>query len=92
MAKTVVTSKGQVTIPKLIRDKAKITTGTELDFQFENGRLTVRPISKDITSIKGMVKSRRKSPVSLKEMKQTIRARAQKNLGIKIKSRHLKRK
>lgn len=40
-----VTSKGQVTIPKDIRDRARIRPGSEVDFSIENGRvvLTRRP-------------------------------------------------
>lgn len=40
-----VTSKGQVTIPKDIRDRAGIRPGSEVDFSVENGRviLTGRP-------------------------------------------------
>lgn len=39
-----VTSKGQVTIPKPVRDKLNIIEGTEIDFSEENGRffLTVK--------------------------------------------------
>ena len=36
-----VTEKGQVTIPKHIRDKAGIRPGTEVDFRLEDGRVVV---------------------------------------------------
>ena len=41
-----VTEKGQVTIPKHIRDKAGIRPGTEVDFRLEGGRVVVlkRPV------------------------------------------------
>ena len=38
-----VTSKGQVTIPKPIRDRAGLTPGTEVDFSIEDGVVTVSP-------------------------------------------------
>jgi len=39
-----VTSKGQVTIPKRIRDKLGLSTGTEVEFILEeDGTLRVRP-------------------------------------------------
>ena len=40
---TVVTSKGQVTIPKLVREHLGIVPGTAVDFDLaEDGRVTVR--------------------------------------------------
>lgn len=36
-----ITSKGQVTIPQEIRDKAGLLPGTEVEFVFEDGRLCV---------------------------------------------------
>ena len=36
-----VTEKGQVTIPKHIRDKAGIRPGTEVDFRLEDGKVVV---------------------------------------------------
>jgi antitoxin PrlF len=73
MAKAVVTSKGQVTIPKIIRDRARIDKGTQLDFQLEpDGSVIIRPVIRDISEIKGMVKTKRRKPVTLKEMKRAI--------------------
>jgi AbrB family looped-hinge helix DNA binding protein len=36
-----ITSKGQVTIPQEIRDKAGLLPGTEVEFEFEDGKLCV---------------------------------------------------
>ena len=44
MAIARISSKGQVTIPKQVRDQLGIDAGDELDFRIENGRLEVRPI------------------------------------------------
>lgn len=38
-----VTSKGQVTIPKAIRDEGGISPGTEVEFEIDDGVITVRP-------------------------------------------------
>jgi len=37
-----ITSKGQVTIPQHIREKAGLLPNTEVEFQFANGRVTLR--------------------------------------------------
>lgn len=79
--KSTVTSKGQVTIPFAIRAKAKIVAGSQLDFQIENdGTLIVHLISRDISDLKGMLKSKRRKPASLKEMKQAISAAAKEKI------------
>jgi len=36
------TSKGQVTIPKELRDKAGLFPGSKVEFAFENGEIRVR--------------------------------------------------
>lgn len=71
--KAIVTSKGQVTIPLAIRTKAKISPGSKLDFQIEeDGTLKVSLLNHEISQLKGMVKSKRRKPVSLKEMKKAV--------------------
>jgi AbrB family looped-hinge helix DNA binding protein len=71
--KAIVTSKGQVTIPITIRAKAKISPGSKLDFQIEeDGTLKVSLLNQEVSQLKGMVKSKRHKPVSLREMKKAI--------------------
>jgi len=42
--KSIVSEKGQVTIPKALRDSLAIGPGTELDFAEENGALIARRV------------------------------------------------
>lgn len=73
MAKPTVTSEGQVTIPKKIRMRAMIHEGSQLDFQIrDDGSILIIPIQTPISHLKGMIKSKRKKPVSLAEMKKAI--------------------
>lgn len=39
-----VTSKGQITIPKMVRERLGIEPGDSLEFQFEDDHLEVRPV------------------------------------------------
>lgn len=39
-----VTSKGQITIPKIVRERLGIEPGDTLEFQFEDDHLEVRPV------------------------------------------------
>ena len=43
--KSIVSEKGQVTIPKQLRDSLGIEPGQELDFTEENGRLIARKVT-----------------------------------------------
>ncbi|MFI5344303.1 MAG: AbrB/MazE/SpoVT family DNA-binding domain-containing protein [Chlamydiales bacterium] len=73
MVKSTVTSKGQVTIPKEIRTMAMIHEGTQIDFQLqEDGKIVIIPIQRHISQLKGILKTKRKKPVSLAEMKKAI--------------------
>lgn len=42
--KATLTSKGQVTIPKAIREALGLDAGSQIDFQMEQGELRVRPL------------------------------------------------
>ncbi len=42
--KSIVSEKGQVTIPKRLRDRLGLVPGTELDFDAEDGRLVARKV------------------------------------------------
>jgi len=78
MAKSTVTSKGQVTIPKEIRISAMIHEGSQIDFQIQNdGSILIIPIQRHISQLKGIIKSKRKKPVTIKEMKKAISDGAQ---------------
>ncbi len=75
--KAIVTSKGQITIPQFIRAKANIKPGTKLDFELEGkDTLIIHLVSKDITALKGIIKTKRKRPVTLKEMDDAISSHA----------------
>lgn len=80
MTRATVTSKGQVTIPKSIRLQAHIGTGMELDFSMHQGQIIVTPVKATISSLKGIVKSKKRRPVSVKEMNQAIKKRAGRNV------------
>ncbi len=45
--KTVVSEKGQITIPKSLRDRLGLRPGTQLDFTASNGKLIGKKIETD---------------------------------------------
>ncbi len=67
-----ITSKGQVTVPKPIRDRLHLKAGDKMDFVLEDeGCVRVTPVNVSVTSLKGMV-PKPAVPVSLEEMDAAI--------------------
>ena len=56
--KSTVAERGQVTIPKVLRDKLGIRPGTVLEFDVENGRLVAQKQSAEeaVAAVKGCLK------------------------------------
>jgi antitoxin PrlF len=70
---TTLTSKGQVTLPKAIRDFLKVRPGDAIDFLIESeGRVLVRPSNADVRDLKGLLKRAGRKPVSLEAMEEAI--------------------
>ena len=66
------TSKGQITLPKALRDTMHLKTGDKLMFEeTSDGGFTVKPRLTDVRSLKGMIKYSGK-PVSVEAMNQAI--------------------
>jgi antitoxin PrlF len=71
MASATLTSKGQVTVPKSVRERLGIEAGDRLEFiESEHGFLVIAA-TRDIRSLKGIV-ARPKKPVSLEDMNNAI--------------------
>lgn len=66
------TSKGQVTIPKAVRDALKLRTGDRLDFRVtDDGVVTLVPVTRPVAALKGML-PKPKRAVTLVEMDAAI--------------------
>jgi len=69
-----VSTKGQIVIPKAIRDHLGLHAGARVDFVVQdNGDILLRPAAEDVRSLKGCLKPRRKKKVSLTDMERAIR-------------------
>lgn len=66
------TSKGQVTLPKPVRDKLRLRPGDKIDFLLEeDGSLRGTPVTASVTQLKGMA-PRPESPVNIEAMDEAI--------------------
>ena len=72
MQSSTITTKGQITIPKDIRNLLKVDKGDRVEFLVDNkGVVTIWPITTDITTLKGLV-PKPKNHISLNDMKKAI--------------------
>jgi antitoxin PrlF len=63
------TSKGQITLPKEIRDRLGLDAGSMLDFQIlEDNTITARPVKPDARRIRGLLKSPHATPPTVAQM------------------------
>ncbi len=77
MASSTVTSKGQITIPKAIRERFGLTSGVVIDFTVsDDGRILVRPRGGPAGTFGALREFAPEKPVSVDEMNAAIRARA----------------
>jgi antitoxin PrlF len=79
MPRTTLTSKGQVTIPKEIRQRLGLRRGDQLIFRFdERGTLTVEPAAPNLLGdLPGLLRHRAdQRPATIEEMDQAVRKRA----------------
>ncbi|MGC8714239.1 MAG: AbrB/MazE/SpoVT family DNA-binding domain-containing protein [Leptodesmis sp.] len=80
MLTSTITSKGQITIPKEIRDLLNLHPGDRIDFIVENGRIYVQPTDVDVRSLSGLLYKPARKPVSLEEMDAAIAQGARESL------------
>ena len=76
MSTSILTRRGQTTIPKDIRKRLNLHPGDRLEFVIdENGRVLMLPASIDVAELAGLLKPPTR-PVTVNDMNRTIRKRA----------------
>ncbi len=72
MTTAVVTSKGQITIPKAVREALGVDAGDRVEFvELERGVYTVVAATRDVRELKGLIPKPAK-PVSVEDMKRAV--------------------
>ena len=67
------TSKGQITLPKEIRDRLGLDAGSMLDFQIlEDNSITARQVKPDARRIRGLLKSPHAIPMTVEQMDEAV--------------------
>ena len=73
MSSATVTGKGQITIPKSVREALRLGPGDRLDFFIqEEGRVLVQPATPRVIDLKGILYRKGARPVSVEEMRAAV--------------------
>lgn len=73
MSEAKLTSKGQITIPKAVRERLGLRTGDRVEFVEEApGQFRIVPVTRDIRTLRGIV-PRPACPVPLEDMARAVR-------------------
>ncbi|NIR32559.1 MAG: AbrB/MazE/SpoVT family DNA-binding domain-containing protein [Gammaproteobacteria bacterium] len=75
MSTSTITSKGQTTIPKEIREQLGLSPGDRVEYVVEpDGRVVLLPATRHVNELRGILKHRAPArPVTLEEMDEAIR-------------------
>ena len=88
MASATMTSKGQVTIPKEIREKLRIKPKDRITFSVEDDHAILHAIHGDIRDLKGIFKHAVKGPIDFKALRRKFEtAMAKRQIEILERSR-----
>lgn len=67
-----ITSKGQITIPSVVREKLHLVSGNKLEFVVRDNDFVVIPINKSVKKLRGILQKPDKS-LSIDEMNEVIK-------------------
>lgn len=78
MPTSTLTSKGQITLPRAVRERLGVKQGDRVDFSVDGDRVLLRPVRADVPSrVVGVLGHlRRSKPVSVDQMRTAVRRRA----------------
>ena len=76
MPTATLTSKGQTTIPKEVRDHLHLNAGDRIDFVIgSDGTVRLQPVTRDIREMYGLLRRKGQRPLRVAEMDDAIRRR-----------------
>lgn len=76
MPASLITSKGQTTIPKRIREHLHLQPGDRIDFVVEeNGKVVLEPATLDVGDLEGILHRPGMKTVSVEDMKKAVAKR-----------------
>lgn len=73
MAHSIITSKGQITIPKTVRDSMNLKTGDVMDFTIRDGSVILVPVTKSVAEVFGMLSKSNGTHYSVEQMNEKLK-------------------
>lgn len=73
MTHSILTSKGQITIPKVVRNKLNLKTGDKLDFKIKNDEVILVPVSKTVEDVFGILARDNRNGHSVEQMNDLLK-------------------
>ncbi len=81
MQQTTLTSKGQVTIPKNVRDIIGLHTGDKIEFVItEKNEVLLRPITKKVDDVFGLLYKSGRNAVTVEDMDAAVKQKIRESL------------
>lgn len=80
MPTTTLTSRGQTTIPKSIREALQLRPGDRIEFTLKGDQVILRRAGADLTELDGMIDRSDREPASVEEMDEAIERAAARNI------------
>jgi len=75
MTHSILTSKGQITIPKNVRNKLNLKTGDKVDFKVTDGEVILTPVSKSVSEVFGILSGKTNKKMSINQMIDLLKER-----------------
>lgn len=76
MSLATMTSKGQVTIPKVVRESLRLNSGDRIDFVLTGqGEVVLRPLTKRVDDVYARLRRPGRKPLSVEEMDALVKAK-----------------
>lgn len=72
MTTATITSKGQITLPKEVRDDLQLKEGDRVSFEKVDGRYVLRPQNKNIMDLAGVLHRPGEKALSIEEMDEKL--------------------
>jgi len=75
MPHSVITSKGQITIPKSVRERLNLKTGDKIDFKVRDGEVTLVPVAKSVSEVFGILSKENRKAITVEEINESLKKR-----------------
>ena len=73
MAHSILTSKGQITIPKTVRNRLNLKTGDKIDFEIQNGTVKLIPVSKSVSDVFSILSGKIQKSYSIEQINNQLK-------------------